>query len=134
MSNDILEYRMVILDNVGELIKYSFDFGMHQSCLDDFANTKKYSYSSRDYIVGNGNGIFYNFGNQMVGVILPEKLNFEQLYSLDYIENWLYNVSYMEVVIFGKDKKEEFIFEEDIQNNFSKEVIQYYYNNIKKKK
>lgn len=134
MSNDILEYRMVILDNDGEVIKYSFDFGMHQSCLDDFAIVNKYLYSNKEYIVSNGNGIFYNFGNQMVGAILPEKLNFEQLYSLDYIENWLYNVSYMEVVILGKDKKEEFIFEEDIQNNFSREVIQYHYNNIKKKK
>jgi len=128
---NILDYRMIILGNEGSIEKYSFNFGMHQDCLDDFSKNNFYEYSNSNYIVSKGNGLFYNCGNEMLVVMLPFELNDVQLYSLDYIETWLDNVSYMEVKIGEGKNKREYIFEDDIRNNFSKEVIQYYYNNTK---
>lgn len=34
---DILDYRLVILDKDANIVTYPFQFGMHQTCLDDFA-------------------------------------------------------------------------------------------------
>ena len=41
--------------------------------------------------------MFYNVGNKMVVCYLPIDLTRDQLYKLDYIENWLDGVEYMEV-------------------------------------
>lgn len=50
----ILDYRLVIIDNEGEFYKYSFSYGMHQDCLDDFAIKYGYEYSNLDYLVDKG--------------------------------------------------------------------------------
>lgn len=130
----ILDYRLVIIDNEGELIKYSFSFGMYQDCLDDFAFKYGYENSNLDYLVKNGICVFYNCGNDIVGAKLPGSLNSEQLYTLDYLENCLDDVFLLQINKgFGKDVV-HFSYDNDIKKNFSHNVVQSYYGvNVKKK-
>ena len=129
----ILDYRMVILDKDSNIEKYPlFSSGMHQECLDSFAKKMGYEYSNISYLVQEGNVLFYNVGNKMALCYLPMILTDEQLYMLDYIENWLCGVEYMEVRKCSSNEKEEYIFEENIRSNFSDIVIQSYYKNRKR--
>ena len=130
--NDVLDYMVIIIDSDGNIVKYPMEFGKrHQDdCYDIFALERGYEYSNLDYIISRGNCVFYNCGNQTTVFRLPSELTDEQLYSLDYIENWLDNVLYMEVCIENKEHKEYFVFKENVRDNFSNKVIQYYYNNI----
>ena len=66
----------------------------------------------------------------MLVVRLPKNLNESQLYAIDYIENFLDNVTYMEVSKgLGKEQK-EYIFDRNIRENFSMEIIQSFYNKV----
>ena len=128
---DILKYRLVIIDNDGEIIKYPWKIGLgHQDCLDEFSRVKGYDYSSYDFLIQEGNCLFYNCGLNMLVVRLPKDLNESQLYAIDYIENFLDNVTYMEVSKgLGKEQK-EYIFDRNIRENFSMEIIQSFYNKV----
>lgn len=130
----ILDYRLVIIDNEGEINKYPFSFGMqHKDCQDDYAEKKGYDYSGLDYLVGKGNCIFYNCGENIVVAKLPSILDEKQLYTLDYIENCLDDVSLLQITKgFGKDEV-HFNYVSDIKEQFSREVVQSYYD-IKNKK
>lgn len=130
----VLDYRLIIIDNEGDLKKYPFSFGMHQGCLDDFAIKNGYEYSNLDYLVDKGNCIFYNCGNDIVVAKFPGSLNSEQLYTLDYLENCLDDVFLLQINKgFGKDVV-HFSYDNDIKKNFSHNVVQSYYGvNVKKK-
>lgn len=130
----ILDYRMVIIDNAGQLNKYSFSYGMHQDCLDDFANKNGYDYSSLDYLVSKGNCVFYNCGHDIVAAKIPSKLNDKQLYILDYLENCLDDIFLLQVTK-GLGKCEvDFSYDSDIKKNFSHNVVQSYYEVSSKKR
>jgi len=124
----LLDYRVVVIDRDGNVEKYPlFGFGMHQDCFDNFSKKKGYDYSNRDDLVRNGNALFCNAGNNMLIVFLPSVLTDEQLYAIDYIENFLDDVFYMEVSKGSGEDKTIYIFGDNIRKNFSENVIQSYY-------
>lgn len=133
----LVDSRLVIIDSDANVIEYP-KFGiMHQDCLVDFAKKNKYEYSTEDYLVSKGNIIFYHSIEGMFGIFLPEKLTTEQLYQLDYIENWLDGVIYLHAIKGLGEEREEFLFDIDngdnIKERFSNEVIQSYYQKSKKR-
>jgi len=132
---DILDYRLVVIDKDGSITKFSWEIGKgHQACLDDFAKENGYDYSSYDFLLAQGVCLFYNCGLNMVIVRLPFELNDHQLYSLDYIENFLDNVTYMEVAKGLGKEQQEFVFFENIKERFSGDVIQSFYDKSKSRK
>lgn len=114
---NIFDYRMVILDDEAQIIFYTTDLGMHQDCLNDFAKRKNYQFSNIEDIVRKGNVIFYNAGSNMLVIYLPNKLTENQLYQLDYLENYIEGAIYIDA--------------EKIDEN-GKVVQQFHFNNIKK--
>lgn len=145
----LIDSRLVIIDSDANVIEYPKFGMMHQDCLDDFVeeknksrnanndNNDKLKSSDRDYLVSKGNIIFYHSIEGMFGIFLPEKLTAEQLYQLDYIENWLDGVIYLHAIKGLGEKREEFLFDIDngdnIKERFSNEVIQSYYQKSKKR-
>lgn len=130
---NILDYRLLILDKNANIIGYPKNLlMMHQDCLDDFAEKLGYVNSNRDYLVNDGNCLFYNADNGIVIAFLPSMLNSDQLYKLDYIENYLNDIEYMEVSKGIGNDRLEYSFDIAIRENFSNQIIQSYYN-IKKK-
>ena len=119
----ILDYRLVIIDNEGELCKYSFSYGMHQDCLDDFATKNGYEYSNLDYLVDKRNCIFYNCGNDIVVAKIPSILNSNQLYTLDYLENCLDDVYLLQITKGLGNDEIHFSYDSDIKKNFSHNVV-----------
>ena len=132
----LLDYRMLILDKNAKIVKYPKNMlMMHQDCLDNFAKNNGYNSSNRDYLVDEGNCLFYNADNGIYVSFLPEKLTNEQLYMLDYIENFFDNVEYLEVSKGVGKNKLEYSFDDRVRENFSNIVIQSYYkDNVKKRK
>ena len=130
----VLDYRLVIIDNEGELNKYSFNFGMHQDCLDDFASKNGYQYSNLDHLVINGNCIFYNCGNVIVVAKIPSILNSKQLYTLDYLENCLDDVFLLQVTKGIGNDEVYFSYDSDIKRNYAHNIVQSYYEVSGKKK
>ena len=140
---NIFDYRLVIIDDEGELVKYEKEFGVeHQDCIIDFAKKKEYTFANKglfvrpEDIVRNGNVLFYNTGNNMLLIYLPTKLTESQLYQLDYIENWMNKATYINAAKFDKEGQvtEEYTFDnlndESLgtpTERFSKEIIQSYY-------
>lgn len=131
MEKNILDYRLMILDKEANMVKYSFDFGMHQTCLDDFALKNWYEYSSEEFLVNAGNVIFKNAGLDILLVYLPEKLSEEQLYQMDYIHNWLGKVEMLEACKFTKNGTEFYQCDSNVSDYFSSHIIQSYYSNNK---
>ena len=132
--HNILNYMVVIVDNEGKIFKYPFEFGKrHQDYLEEFSKIKGYEYSNLDYIYNLNNCIIYHLGNRKVIMKLPFELNINQLYSLDYIENWLNDVEYLEVDKGSGNEKIEYTFKENVREKFSNEVLQSYYD-VKRKK
>ena len=132
MSKNILDYRLVILDNNAKIFTYSFSFGMHQTCLDDFASKMGYEYSNAKDLVANGNVIFINAGNNILGIYLPDVLNNEQLYQMDYIHNWLDKVEMLDAIKFGVNGEVYYQCTDNIPKYFSEEIIQSYYSGKKR--
>ena len=128
----LLDYRLVIIDNEGELNKYSFNYEMHQGCLDDFAIKNGYEYSNLDYLVDKGNCIFYNCGNDIVVAKLPSNLNSRQLYTLDYLDNCLDDIFLLQINKGHGKEMVNFSYDSDIKKNFSYNVVQSYYKDNKK--
>lgn len=127
----LVESRMIILDVEGNIIEYS-KFGMlHQDCLDDFVsnNKDKYDSSNRDYLVSQGNCLFYHSVNGMFACFLPEVLSSSQLYKLDYMLNFFDDITYCGVMKGNGSELFEFDVNnlDDIKERFSNEVIQSYY-------
>lgn len=131
--HNILDYMVVIVDNEGKIFKYPFEFGKrHQDYLDEFSKIKGYEYSNLNYIYNLNNSIIYHLGNGFVVMYLHSNLNQEQLYALDYIENWLNDVKYLEVDKGIGSKKIEYTFKENVRENFSNIVLQSYYTTKKR--
>lgn len=132
---NILDYRMVILANDGKIIEYPIEPSfMHRDCLDSFAHEYGYDYSNMEDLTKKGNVIFSNCGNKILGVCMPEHLNGQQLYMLDYLENWLEEVEVLDVRKQVGEKFEAFLFVGNIRKHFSEEIIQLYYSSDKTKK
>lgn len=134
---NILDYRMVILDKDANIIEYSTFFGMHQTCLDDFAKKGGYDYSRYDYLAMNGNVIFANVGLNILVVFLPNKLSDDQLYQMDYIHNWLGEVEMLEACKYldcNVNHKISYQCTKNVSDYFSREIIQSYYSDNMTKK
>lgn len=132
---NILEYRLVVLDCNANMVEYPvMGSGMHKECLDDFARKMRYEYSGIDDLVSKNNAIFANAGNGYLIVHLPEKLTLDQLYQLDYIQNWLEEVKMLEACKYTSEKREYYQYFENVAENFSKEIIQSYYSRKSKSK
>ena len=134
---NLMDYRMFILTKDNHIKFYDVEIGKgHDECLNDFANKCGYSSHRTDYLVSKGNSIFYNVGNNMSVVYLPNELDEDRLYTFNYVSNWLYDVKYMEVSKQGNDtqKEQEFILNGDVCTKFSNEVIQSYYEVKSKRK
>lgn len=131
--HSILEDMVVIVDNEGEIFKFPFEFEKrHQDYLDEFSKIKGYEYSNLNYIYNLNNIVIYHLGNGVVVMYLHYNLNQDQLYALDYIENWLDGVKYLEVEKSIGGRSKEYLFKENIRENFSNVVLQSYYD-VKKK-
>ena len=133
---NILDNRVVIVDVLGNVIEYPYEYAQHQDCYDDFQKRKGYEFSNVTYLARRGNAIFQMMGNDTLVAFLSDKLNEEQLYKLDYIVNWFYKVRYLEV---GKVNEKEQIIEqykasgEDVIKTFE-DIIQSYYSKKNKGK
>ena len=125
---NILDYRVVILDKDANIIEFPLvSSGMHQDCLDDFAKKNGYEYSSESYLAKNGNVIFKNAGNKIVTIDMPECLSEEQLYFMDYLQNWLQEVEWLEACKYTQKGKEFYSILDHVYDRFSTEIIQSYY-------
>lgn len=124
----LLDYRLVILTHSNKIELYDIEIGKgHDEVLGEFANKYGYQQHHPVYLANQGNSIFYNVGNYSSVAYLPHVLDEERLYTLDYIQNWLDGIQYMEVLKVGKNNNEIFILDKDIKKRFSEEVIQSYY-------
>lgn len=130
---NILDYRLVILDKKANIITYDKTFGMHQDCLDDFSNKNNYEYSNEVYLVREGNVIFKNAGLNILVAYLPDSLSAEQLYQLDYIQNWFCDVTMFEAYKYFNNNKQWFQCMGNVADYFSTEIIQSYYSTKKKR-
>ena len=134
---NILDYRVVILDISGNIEFYFPQFGMHQDCLNDFAGKHGCEYSGAVYLTLQGNVILENAGSNILAGYLPSNLSDEQLYQLDYIQNWLGQVQMLEAYKFLDNSGKEKIWYQCIENvsdYFSNEIIQSYYSEHSLKK
>jgi len=129
---NLSDYRLVILDEIGEINTYNRTFGMHQDCLNDFSKKNNYEYCMVDYITKKGNVIFINAEHGNLGVYLPGILNNKQLYMMEYLSNFLGNLKNLEFCKYVGDKVEFSQYSENFSEHFS-DMIQSYYT-VKKKK
>ncbi len=140
----LFDYKMIIVDEKAHIHYYEKEFGIvHEDCLLDYSKKRKYSFVNGElfirpeYVVKEGNIIFYNVGNNMAMIYLPSKLTEEQLYQLDYLENFLESTNYLAVGTFDENGEivDDYTFDnpdyDDVlgtpRNRFSNEVIQSYY-------
>lgn len=122
----IAQNRLTILKADGTWGDYPIKIGEnHQECIDKFCKKENYPYSNIETIVQNNNCVFYNINNGIVVVFLPKNITENQYFELDLASLYMNEITYMEARIQGK--KEDFIFNEQIGENFSTKVIQYYF-------
>ena len=136
MVNDmknITQYRAVFLKKDGSVVPYPIVLGdNHQIIIEDFCNKEGYSYPSIDTIIKNNDIVFYHANQGIVLVYLPNTLTDEQYFALDLLSLSMNDISYLEAQIDGV--KEDFILKEKIGENFSKQIIQYYFEKKDKKR
>lgn len=130
---NILDYKLIILDKEANIVTYDKMFGMHQDCLDDFSRKYNYEYSNEVYLVSKGNVIFKNAGLNILVAYLPDSLSTEQLYQLDYIQNWLGDVTMFEAYKYIDNNKQWFQCMDNVSDYFSENIIQSYYSTKKKR-
>ena len=122
-------------DNV-KILKYTSN-KMHHDCLEDYAQKKEYDFPNMEYITAKNNIIIYVLTNATLAISLPAELTPNQLYKLEYVENWCKDSE--KIVVRKYDTNglltEEYEFESEEktpQESFSHEVIQSYYNKKRK--
>ena len=69
--------------------------------------------------------MFYNLNNKNFATFLPNELNIMQQYTLEYLTNYMQNISEMQVVYENGDSVD---LENNISNKFSSIALEKYYN------
>ncbi len=128
----LTQYRMVFLKKDGTFIPYPMVLGdNHFLIITDYCQKEKYFYPSIETINKNNDIIFYHANNGIILAYLPSSLTEEQYYALDLLTLYMDDIKYMEARIMGQ--KKDFLIQENIGENFSKEVIQFYFAKNKKR-
>lgn len=128
---DMINYKVVILDKNGKYGLYT-----NERCLSSIECITEYSRShfgrsmSLQSFVKNGNIVFMN-NHCFVDAYMPKKISDEQLYELDLLSVKMSGIKRMKI---QKLEEEEFIIDDRIEERFSGEVIQSYFNKPKQKK
>ena len=128
---DIINYKVVILDKNGKYGLYS-----NERCLSSLECVAEYSKSHfgrsipLNNFIKNGNIVFMN-NHCVVDAYMPKKISDEQLYELDLLSIKMDGIKRMKIKKIGE---EEFTIDDKIEDRFSSEVIQSYFNKPKEKK
>lgn len=95
----------------------------------------RYIYSTINEIIKRTKSIIiYNISDDVIAIYLPDILSDEQLYQLELFNDFsLNNVKIIEATKVN-DQQEYFQLEDNIQERFSNEIIQSYYNKSSKKR
>lgn len=125
----LTENRLIVVDKHGEVHPFLNETGrMHQECLNIFANKMGYSYSNINHIVEQENNtVFSNADNNMFVVNMPKQLKEAQLETLDRLALKMSGIDYMEVRKQGNGSNQDFVLEENIDDQFSRVVLQSYF-------
>ena len=161
MFENIFNYRMVIIgknDKYNEYPKINYykkydektlKSMEHEDWIRFYAREKGYSFYKDEYIAPEmlarlGNIIFYNCDNKSLIIYLPEEVTDEQLFQLEYMEDVIKGVKYINAAKFDKNCNavEEYLFDNlhnddiygDTSKRYSHEIVQSYYDaKIKKR-
>lgn len=128
---DIIEYKVVILDKKGSYGLYSKNRCMSNTeCVTEYSKSHFGRSTTLQNFIKQGNIVFMN-NDGFVDAYMPRQINDEQLYELDLLPLKMDGLKRMKVRKMGE---EEFILDDKIDERFSSEVIQSYFNNPKEKK
>ncbi len=120
------DYRAIFFKPNGEMVYYPMKIGdSHQQLLFDFCKDNGIDYPSIDSLLKHQYGGFYHANNGIFIAFLPNSLTEEEYYALDLQTNFMDDITYMEVHI--DEKAENFTLKNDVGDNFSKQVLQYYF-------
>lgn len=97
----------------------------HQEIIEDFCQKEKIDFPSIETVVKKNNIIFYNANNGIFLSFLPKEITDEQYFALDLLTLSMSDIKYMEARI--ENRKEDFILKENIGDEFSRKVIQSYF-------
>lgn len=130
---NITQYRAVFLKKDGSFVPYPIVLGdNHRVILEDYCKKQGYPYPSIETIIKNNDIVFLIAGQGIVLVYLPSTITDEQYNSLDLLSLFMDDITYLEARI--DKRKEDFIINEKIGENFSKQVIQYYFETKEKRR
>lgn len=124
--DDLNKYRLAIVDEDGNLFSFERKIGqMHQDCILEYTKSKNIQTTNIETLVKSGHCLFYNLNNKNFATFLPNELNIMQQYTLEYLTNYMQNISEMQVVYENGDSVD---LENNISNKFSSIALEKYYN------
>lgn len=128
---DIIEYKVVILDKNGNYGLYSKNRCLsNNECITDYTKSQFGRSTALPKFIKQGNIVLMN-NNGFVEAHMPKQLSDEQLYELDLLPLKMDGLVRMKI---KKIDEEEYVLTDKIDERFSKEVIQSYFNTPKEMK
>lgn len=127
---DIIEYKVILLDKKGNYGLYSKSRSMSNSeCITEYTKTHFRRSMTLQSFVKNGHIAILN-NKDVIEAYMPNEISDEQLYELDLLPLKMNGIKRMVV---KKANEEVFVLDDKIDERFSSEVIQSYFNKPKQK-
>ena len=130
---NINDNRVLIIDKGGTITNFSKNNTSVSNCIKKFTGRNVFAVNTLSVLSLEGNVIFVNKDKGLIDTYLPKKLTDEQLYQLDLATMFMDGIKIMNIKKNAGSTTQQFLLESDISNRFSKEVIQSYFNDSKKK-
>lgn len=104
---DYLGYTRLLVVTTDDLVEYDYSFGMHQTCISDFAQKRGYEYESLDHIIRQNNAII-RFDGPIDGkynlvMYLPENVC---SYQLEFLKDFVNNLDEDKLFIVAVSQKD----------------------------
>lgn len=124
LKENLIRYRLIIIDEEGKVFPYEREIGkMHHDCLMEFLEEKKLNRMNIAEILDAGCVQLYNMDNGVYQFFMPDTLNDDQIYTLEYLTNFFEGLKELRV---DKLDGKHFEFTDNFEKNFSEFVLQSY--------
>ena len=110
--DNIFHYRVVIIDEDGNVSTYNKSDGTHEECINKYGREHLFAFTSDRDLAYSRNVAFKIIDRDMLTIILPEKISQKQLDLMIDIGKYLENCVYLSAYQYGRGQgsKQEYLF------------------------
>ena len=110
--DNIFQYRVVIVDENGNISTYNKSDGTFEECIKKYGKEHYFISTSDRDLAQFKNVVFKIFAKDMISIVLPEKISQKQLDLMIDIGKYLENCEYLSAYQYGSGRgsKQEYLF------------------------